>query len=194
MVFFHPFHFAFAIDIMCQWQTSCVSGGQQQEFGLAVCSLSTEHLLCRKPQSPKSWLLLQAFAICPCTGDPEQRGGDRTSQSRFLPHLWTPRREGMALASVRKTQFSQSVSVFQLNVPFFIFHLLRILGSIPGFSLARTMTHPLGPNVLCVSCFHVCISHMTERSGEQAAYFLDPLLHLANFFTDWMLNMCSLIK
>lgn len=76
-------------------QTSCVSGRQQQEFGLAVCSLSTDHLLCRRPQSPKSWLLLQAFAIGPCTADPERRGGERTTQSSewVLPAPPTDARE-----------------------------------------------------------------------------------------------------
>lgn len=57
---------------------------------------------------------------------------------------------------------------FQPAIPFF-FDWLRIpspLGSLLGFSLARTIAHPLGPNVHLVICFCVSIFHTIKHSWE----------------------------
>lgn len=52
-----------------------------KSLDLMVCSQSTEDLLCRRPQSLRSPLLLKAFSICPWTGDPGQKEGGRTMPS-----------------------------------------------------------------------------------------------------------------
>lgn len=68
----------------------------------------------------------------------------------------------------------QNVFVFQPKVLFFLFYLLRILGNLPGFALARTAAHPFPSNALLVSCFYIYISETIEHPQEQAPYFIFP--------------------
>lgn len=68
----------------------------------------------------------------------------------------------------------QNVFVFQPKVLFFLFYLLRILGNLPGFALARTAAHPFPSNALLVSCFYIYISQTIEHPQEQAPYFIFP--------------------